>query len=92
MRYVARLVLWRFHAGYEELEHCLRGGFGGACIDTPSRKMPVDGHAREAVDQRSSGDPDPLHGLFLVPLIAVFVLRMVAMSRRPSGVLTPSAR
>ncbi len=37
--------------------------------------------------------PDtPLYGLFLVPLIAVFVLRMVAMSRRPSGALTPSAR
>jgi hypothetical protein len=36
--------------------------------------------------------PDtPLYGLFLVPLIVVFVLRMVAMSRRPNGVLTPSA-
>jgi methionine sulfoxide reductase heme-binding subunit len=35
--------------------------------------------------------PDmPLYGLFLVPLVAVFVLRMVAMSRRPSGALTPS--
>ena len=32
----------------------------------------------------------PLYGLFLVPLVAVFVLRMVAMSRRPSGALTPS--
>jgi methionine sulfoxide reductase heme-binding subunit len=35
--------------------------------------------------------PDmPLYGLFLIPLIVVFVLRMVAMSRRPSGALTPS--
>ena len=35
--------------------------------------------------------PDmPLYGLFLVPLIVVFVLRMVAMSRRQSGALTPS--
>lgn len=35
--------------------------------------------------------PDmPLYGLFLVPLLAVFVLRMIAMSRRPSGALTPS--
>jgi sulfoxide reductase heme-binding subunit YedZ len=35
--------------------------------------------------------PDmPLYGLFLVPLIAVFVLRMVAMSRRSSGALTAS--
>jgi hypothetical protein len=35
--------------------------------------------------------PDmPLYGLFLVPLVVVFVLRMVAMSRRPSGALTPS--
>jgi methionine sulfoxide reductase heme-binding subunit len=37
--------------------------------------------------------PDmPLYGLFLVPLIAVFALRMIAMSRLPSGALTPSAR
>ncbi len=37
--------------------------------------------------------PDmPLYGLFLVPLVAVFALRMIAMSRRPSGALTPSAR
>jgi len=35
--------------------------------------------------------PDmPLYGIFLVPLIVVFVLRMVAMSRRPSGALTAS--
>jgi hypothetical protein len=35
--------------------------------------------------------PDmPLYGLFLVPLIAVFVLRMVAMNRRPSSALTAS--
>ena len=35
--------------------------------------------------------PDiPLYGLFLVPLIVVFVLRMVAMSRRSSAALTPS--
>jgi hypothetical protein len=35
--------------------------------------------------------PDmPLYGLFLMPLIAVFVLRLVAMSRRSSGALTAS--